>query len=171
MKARTPSMVVFSTLTCSRSLIPGTFFMVAAAPASATGFHSSPVFGSTFQLVRSGAPMIFANCGLTVVGTGTDRAGTSSVCAWAVAKVIAAYSSVAVRSFVQFPAAGFFIALPLFGFLFFNERSRRCAPDAPSATPPIFNYSRTKRRDRTAALRQLFHPDIGVVDHLAPALF
>src|SRR3984893_18842868 len=76
--------MVFSTLTCSRSIIPGTFFKVAAAPASATGFHSSPVFGSTFQLVRSGAPMIFAICGLTVVGTGTERAGTSSIAAPAV---------------------------------------------------------------------------------------
>jgi hypothetical protein len=60
--------------------------------------------------------MIFANCGLTVVGTGTDRAGTSSVWAWAVLSTIAVHNSVAVHNLVvtavEFPAAGFFIALP-----------------------------------------------------------
>src|SRR4051794_2174655 len=71
-------MLVFSTLTLSRSSIPGTFLMVAAAPASATGFHSSPVLGWIFQFDRSGAPMIFCNCGLTVVGTWIVLAGTSS---------------------------------------------------------------------------------------------
>ena len=62
--------------------------MVAAAPVSATGFHSSPVLGSTFQFVRNGSPMTFCICGLTVVGTGTDFAGTSrtnGAGAWAIA--------------------------------------------------------------------------------------
>jgi hypothetical protein len=60
--------------------------------------------------------MIFAICGLTVDGTGTERAGTSSVWAWAVVKTMAAHNSVARGSFlitaVEFPAVGFFIALP-----------------------------------------------------------
>src|SRR6202035_1442079 len=81
-------MVVFSTFTLSRSSMPGTFLISAAAPASATGFHSSPVLGWIFQFERSGAPMIFCNCGLTVVGTGMVLAGTSigartAVCATA----------------------------------------------------------------------------------------
>src|ERR1700752_2098104 len=87
-KARTPSIVVFSTLTLSRSSMPGTFLISAAAPASATGFHSSPVLGWISQFDRSGAPMIFCNWGLTVVGTGMVWAGTSmaagaAVCATA----------------------------------------------------------------------------------------
>src|ERR1700676_2184605 len=82
-------MVVFSTFTLSRSSMPGTFLTNAAAPASATGFHSSPVLGWISQFDRSGAPMIFCNCGLTVVGTGMVLAGTSSapegaVCAFTV---------------------------------------------------------------------------------------
>src|SRR3954453_19758290 len=153
MKARTPSMVVFSTLMCSRSIMPGMFFMVAAAPASATGFHSSPVFGSTFQLVRSGAPMIFANCGETVLGTGTERAGTSSVWALAVVKTIGTHNSVAVRSFlitaVGILLAGIFIALPC-RFLVVQRRPRRCAPDAHPATPSASSYSRRDQRDRAA---------------------
>src|SRR5579859_7747196 len=85
-------MVVFSTFTLSRSSMPGTFLISAAAPASATGFHSSPVLGWIFQFDRSGALMIFCNCGLTSVGTGTALAGTSSaagpaVCAGAFAIV------------------------------------------------------------------------------------
>ena len=59
MKAETPSIVVFSTLTFNRSIIPGTFLMSAAAPASATGFHSSPVMGRLSQFDLKGAPMIF----------------------------------------------------------------------------------------------------------------
>jgi hypothetical protein len=59
--------------------------------------------------------MIFAICGLTVMGTGTERAGTSSVWAWAAVKTIAAHNSIAVHNFVvtavEFPAS-FFIALP-----------------------------------------------------------
>src|ERR1700754_5197653 len=70
-------MVVFSTLTLRRSSMPGTFLISAAAPASATGFHSSPVLGWIFQFDRSGAPMIFCNWGLMVVGTGMVLAGTS----------------------------------------------------------------------------------------------
>src|ERR1700733_16256107 len=81
-------MVVFSTLTLSRSSMPGTFLISAAAPASATGFHSSPVLGWIFQFDRSGAPMIFCNWRLTVVGTWMVLAGTSiaagaAVCATA----------------------------------------------------------------------------------------
>src|SRR3954462_14645307 len=129
MKARTPSMVVFSTLTCSRSIIPGTFFMVAAAPASATGFHSSPVFGSTFQLVRSGAPMVFSSCGLTVPGTGTARAGTSSVGALAEVKDIPAHNNAAAGSLliatVLYPAAGICIALPGSVFLLSSRDDAR----------------------------------------------
>src|SRR4030081_3309730 len=71
-------MVVFSTFTLSRSSMPGTFLTNAAAPASATGFHSSPVLGWISQFDLSGAPMIFCSCGLTVVGTGIVLAGTSS---------------------------------------------------------------------------------------------
>src|SRR6195952_1410872 len=78
MYARTPSIVVFSTLTFSRSSIPGTFLMVGTAPASATGFHSSPVLGWISQFERRGAPMIFCNCGLTVEGATMVLAGTSS---------------------------------------------------------------------------------------------
>jgi hypothetical protein len=65
--------------------------------------------------------MIFAICGLTVVGTGTARAGTSSVCAWAAVNpttAIAAHNSAVARSSDVtngwIPVAGFFIALPLF---------------------------------------------------------
>jgi hypothetical protein len=61
--------------------------------------------------------MIFAICGLTVVGTGTDRAGTSRVCACAVVSTIAAHNSVAVCKFlitaVEILLAGFFIAFPV----------------------------------------------------------
>src|SRR5882724_4336678 len=71
-------MTVGSILTLSRSSIPGTFLMVGTAPASATGFHSSPVLGWISQLVRNGAPMIFCNWGLTVVGTWIVLAGTCS---------------------------------------------------------------------------------------------
>src|ERR1700716_4131035 len=71
-------MVVFPTLTLSRSSMPGTFLMVGIAPASATGFHSSPVLGWIFQFDRSGAPMIFCSGGLTVVGTGMVLAVTSN---------------------------------------------------------------------------------------------
>src|ERR1700712_5306691 len=93
MYTRTPSIVVFSTLTFSRSSMPGTFLMVGTAPASATGFHSSPVLGWISQLVRSGAPMIFCNCGLTVEGTAMVLAGTCSpagAAVWATAPVIGA---------------------------------------------------------------------------------
>jgi len=37
-----------------------------------------------------------------------------------VVKTIAAHNTVAAHSFVEFPAAGFVIALPCFSFLFFN---------------------------------------------------
>jgi hypothetical protein len=52
------------------------------------GFHSSTVFGKTFQFELSGAPMRACIAGLTVSGTGSVRAGTSSgfgalVCVWA----------------------------------------------------------------------------------------
>jgi hypothetical protein len=40
-------------------------------------FHSSAVFGKSFQAGFIDAPMIFCICGLTVVGTGSVRAGTS----------------------------------------------------------------------------------------------
>src|SRR3954465_2173402 len=82
MKTRTPSMVDFSTLTCMRSSRPGRFLIVPSAPASASGFHSSPVFGSTFQPLRNGAAISFCTCGLTSpCGTGRVLAGTSSPCA------------------------------------------------------------------------------------------
>src|ERR1700681_1440348 len=77
-------MVVFSTLTLSRSSMPGTLLTSAAAPASATGFHSSPVLGWIFQFDRNGAPMIFCSCGLTSVGTWIVLAGTSSAAGAAV---------------------------------------------------------------------------------------
>src|SRR5512135_2076812 len=77
-------MVVFSTFTLRRSSMPGTLLISAAAPASATGFHSSPVLGWIFQFDRSGAPMTFCNCGLTSVGTGIVLAGTSSAAGAAV---------------------------------------------------------------------------------------
>src|SRR5436305_3414597 len=169
MKARTPSMVVFSTLTCSRSIIPGMFFMVAAAPASATGFHSSPVFGSTFQLVRSGAPMILANCGLTVVGTGTDRAGTSSGWAWAVVSTSAVHNSVAVHNFVvtavEFPAAGCFIALPCSVLVLQRKIATMRARRSPCNPTGLQLFPNESRRF------ELLDPDIRVLDHLAPAFF
>jgi len=77
MNARTPSIVVFSILTLRRSVRPGRFRIVPAAPASETGFHSSPVLGRTFHPGRSGAAISFCTCGLTVVGTGSVRAGIS----------------------------------------------------------------------------------------------
>jgi N-acyl-D-aspartate/D-glutamate deacylase len=61
--------------------------------------------------------MIFAICGLTVDGTGTERAGTSSVCADAAVATIAAHNSVAVCNFlITAPGillVGFFIAFPV----------------------------------------------------------
>jgi CRP-like cAMP-binding protein len=57
------------------------FFNVAAAVAWTIGTHSSPLFGWMSQPFRSGAPTIFASCGLTVLGTGTDFAGTWSATA------------------------------------------------------------------------------------------
>src|SRR4249920_1470843 len=88
-------MVVFSTFTLRRSSMPGTFLTNAAAAASATGFHSSPVLGWIFQFARNGAPIIFCSWGLTVVGTAMVLAGTSSapgaaVCAGAFAIVATA---------------------------------------------------------------------------------
>jgi hypothetical protein len=73
--------------------------------------------------------MIFAICGLTVDGTGTERAGTSStgdaaVCAAAAlnpAIPIAAHNSVVAPSFdaanLWIPAIGFFIVSPVFLFV------------------------------------------------------
>jgi hypothetical protein len=73
--------------------------------------------------------MIFAICGLTVDGTGTERAGTSSVWAWAVVKpgnAIAAHNSIATRSAgvtnVRISVADCFIALPWSVFLFVVHR-------------------------------------------------
>ena len=80
--------VVFSILTFRRSVRPGRFRIVPAAPASETGFHSSPVFGRTFQPGRSGAAISFCTCGLTVSGTGSERVGTSKpplLAGWAMA--------------------------------------------------------------------------------------
>ena len=77
MKTFTPSITAGSTLTWRCSRHAGRFFMVAAAPASASAFHSSPVFGRRSQFARSGPATIFCICGLTVVGTGKMRAGTS----------------------------------------------------------------------------------------------
>ena len=88
MNALTPSIVVFSILTFRRSVRPGRFRIVPAAPASETGFHSSPVFGRTFQPGRSGAAISFCTCGLTVSGTGSERVGTSKpplLAGWAMA--------------------------------------------------------------------------------------
>ncbi len=88
MKALTPSIVVFSILTFRRSVRPGRLRIVPAAPASETGFHSSPVFGRTFQPGRSGAAISFCTCGLTVSGTGSERVGTSKpplLAGWAMA--------------------------------------------------------------------------------------
>src|SRR6266852_5242643 len=65
---------------------------MAAAPALTCAFHSSAVFGITFQVGGGGAPMIFCICGLTVSGTGTLCAGTSRVpgaAVWAKAAVAA----------------------------------------------------------------------------------
>src|SRR3954452_19040271 len=87
-KALTPSIVVFSILTFRRSVRPGRLRMVPAAPASETGFHSSPVFGRTFQPGRSAAAISFCTCGLTVSGTGSERVGTSKpplLAGWAMA--------------------------------------------------------------------------------------
>jgi hypothetical protein len=106
--------------------------MVAAAPASATGFHSSPVFGSISQLVRSGAPMILAICGLTVEGTGTDRAGTFSTPAsedWAraadePAAPIAAHKIMTADR--RMASVGFLIAFSLLYFLYFYDRFCCC---------------------------------------------
>ena len=63
--------------------------MPALTAASTCAFHSAAVFGNIFQVGLIGAPMIRCNCGLTVSGTGIDRAGTSragGVCAKACAE-------------------------------------------------------------------------------------
>src|SRR5438270_5761974 len=115
------------------------FLMVLAAPASATGFHSSPVFGNTFQLVRSGKPMIFAICGLTVLGTGTEWAGTSSTGAFAVWAFPGAVLSIpspaqsnAAASFhvarVRISLAGALIAFPLFTVFLLKTTTRSVHP-------------------------------------------
>ena len=85
-------MTVGSIFTFSRSSMPGTFLMVGTAPASATGFHSSPVLGRRSQFVRSGAPMTFCSWGLTVEGTGRVLAGTANpdgAAVWAMAPEVA----------------------------------------------------------------------------------
>jgi hypothetical protein len=105
--------------------------------------------------------MIFAICGLTVDGTGTERAGTSSigdaaVCAAAAlnpAIPIAAHNSVVARSAggtnLRIPAAGSVIAFPLFFFIRAStHRDDLCALDAPPATPSLPHYSRMKRLTR-----------------------
>jgi len=68
------------------------------APALATARHSWPELGRIFQFCRSGAPISFCISGLTVVGTGILRAGTSRgaeavVCAVAAATAMAANPS------------------------------------------------------------------------------
>jgi hypothetical protein len=80
--------------------------------------------------------MIFAICGLTVDGTGTEREGTSSigdaaVCAAAAlnpAIPIATHNSVVAPSSdvtnLRIPATGFFIAFPLFFYWCFNASRR-----------------------------------------------
>jgi hypothetical protein len=87
--------------------------------------------------------MIFAICGLTVEGTGTDRAGTSSVWAWAVVETMAAHNNAATGSFrttaVEFPAVGIFIAAPLFNFLLFFNADR----DDAHQTPPLQPHARS----------------------------
>ena len=61
------------------------------------GTHSSPVFGSVSHPLRSGMPMIFASCGLTVPGTGTDFAGTCSMSLCARTKVAGEIAASAIR--------------------------------------------------------------------------
>src|SRR5262249_59724202 len=51
--------------------------MAATVTVLTWAFHSSDVFGITFQVGVSGAAIIFCICGLTVSGTGIVRAGIS----------------------------------------------------------------------------------------------
>src|SRR5271166_284919 len=76
-KAFTPSMVIGSILTWSASRRAGSPCMAATVTALTWAFHSSGVFGITFQFGVSGAAIIFCICGLTVSGTGIVRAGIS----------------------------------------------------------------------------------------------
>src|SRR5579871_2178129 len=122
--------------------MPGRFLIVAAAPASATTFHSSPDFGSTFQLVRGGAPMILAICGLTSDGTGTDRAGTSSIGAavWAnagTANIMPPHNTAMLarchaKDLRIVDAAPVIARFPVFSLLLFSDgarhRTRFCNP-------------------------------------------
>src|SRR5271165_430744 len=76
-KVLTPSMVIGSILTWSASRRAGSPCMAATVTALTWAFHSSGVFGITFQVGVSGAAIIFCICGLTVSGTGIVRAGIS----------------------------------------------------------------------------------------------
>ena len=100
MKTRTPSIVDFSIFTAMRSSRPGRFLMVGSAPASAIGFHSSPVFGSKFQLLRSGMRDQLLHLRADVdLGIGRVFAGTSRPCASAgVESAMAASASNDVRA-------------------------------------------------------------------------
>jgi len=93
--------------------------------------------------VRSGKPMIFAICGLTVLGTGTECAGTSSTGAFAVWALLGAVlniptaaQSTAAAVFhvtrVRISLAGALIAFPLFTVFLFTRnyalRALLCNP-------------------------------------------
>src|SRR3954470_10499304 len=77
-------MVRGSSLTASASRMAGRARADAVAAVSTCAFQSSAVFGKSFQVGLIGAPMIFCICGLTVVGTGSRRAGTSRAVGMAV---------------------------------------------------------------------------------------
>jgi hypothetical protein len=75
--AFTPSIVSGSSFACNVSRTTGSARAAAAPATLICAFHSSGVFGKTFQVGLMGAPMILCICGLTVVGTGRVRAGAS----------------------------------------------------------------------------------------------
>src|SRR5215467_4003271 len=76
-KAFTPSIVIGSLLTWSASRRGSSPCMAAIVTVLTWAFHSSGVFGITFQVGVSGAAIIFCICGLTVSGTGIVRADIS----------------------------------------------------------------------------------------------
>src|SRR4051812_27496952 len=138
--------------------MPGMFLMVLAAPASATGLHSSPVFGRTFQFVRSGKPIIFAICGLTVLGTGTECAGTSSTGAFAIWALPACELSIAATpqnnaavdlhiTRLRISLAGALMAFPLFQCFFVKNKIR--APRAPLQSHCFGNIPPGRQQTRT----------------------
>ena len=90
MKARTPSIVVFSTLTFIRSRMPGTFFMMRLRACFGDRLPFLTGFGQHVPVGPQRRADDLFSCGLTVDGTGMVFAGTASpdgAAVWAIAPV------------------------------------------------------------------------------------